>query len=136
MHINKYILLITSVLFLCSCINNTEDLTPDDDIDPEDISYADDIQPIFNQSCGGSGCHVGSAQNNVDLSSYSSTINSVGASYGINIVAPGDPDGSPLVDKIESNPDKGSRMPLTGGFLSANQIATIRAWIEAGAEDN
>lgn len=130
------ILLVSIILLLTNCINNVEDVSTGETIDPDEISYSEDIQPIFNQSCGGSGCHINASTNGVNLSSYSAVMNSVGTDYGTEIVVPGSPDESPLVDKIEPNPDIPPRMPLTGGLLSATEINKIRAWIESGAEDN
>jgi mono/diheme cytochrome c family protein len=49
-------------------------------------------------------------------------------------VAPGDPDNSYLLHKLEGRTDIiGGRMPLRGPFLSDGQIAIIRRWIELGA---
>jgi hypothetical protein len=124
------------LLLFSNCINNVENLRTTDDIDPEDVSYSADIQPIFTSSCGGSGCHVNSSVHGVNVSSYTSTLNSIGSQYGTEIVVPGNPDDSPLVDKIEANPDIGSRMPLTGSNLTPTEIQQIRAWITGGAEDN
>lgn len=94
------------------------------------VDYATDIQPIFNASC--TSCHGG--QSGVTLSSYQATMNSVGSQYGTEIVVPGEPDQSPLVDKIEPNPQFGSRMP-SGGSLSSDQINLIKQWIEEGASE-
>lgn len=49
-------------------------------------------------------------------------------------VAPGDPENSYLIHKLEGRTDIiGVRMPQRGPFLSAGQIAIIRRWIELGA---
>lgn len=136
MRYKLFLVLISGFLFLSNCVNNVENLRTTDDIDPEDVSYADDIQTIFNESCGGAGCHVNSSVNGVNLTSYSSTMNSIGTQYGTEIVVPGNPDDSPLVDKIEANPEIGSRMPLTGSNLSPTEIQQIRAWVTGGAENN
>ena len=129
-------LLLFTTIFGTSCISNVEDISTKPDIDPNDISYSADIQPIFTSTCGGSGCHINSSTNGVNLSSYSSVINSVGAVSGEPIVIPGDPDESILVQKIEPDPPFGSRMPTTGDYLTPTEIAQIRAWIAGGAEDN
>ena len=94
------------------------------------------MQQIFEASCGGGSCHIETSTNGVRLNSYSNVINSQGAQYGELVVQPGDADGSPLVDKIEPNPQFGTRMPQTGDFLSDERIDQIRTWINEGAQDN
>lgn len=136
MNTKHYILMILSCLALQSCISNVEDLSENVDVDPATVSYKSNIQPIFSESCGGSGCHINGSTNGVNLSSYTATMNSVGSIYGERIVIPGDASNSPLVDKIEPNPRRGSRMPQGGPYLTNREIAQIRAWIENGAEDN
>lgn len=133
--LTSFILLILSII-LTNCINNVEDISSPIDTDPEDISYAEDIQPIFNNSCGGSGCHISNSQNGVNLSDYTSVMNSVGSVYGKSIVIPGKANESPLVDKVENNPDFGSRMPLNSSFLTPKEIDEIKTWINAGAGNN
>ena len=53
-------------------------------------------------------------------------------------VAPGDPDASYLVRKLEGGPDiAGTRMPRgTGPFLTSGQMLVIRRWISQGAPNN
>ena len=48
-------------------------------------------------------------------------------------VAPGSPDASYLVQKIEGVAEVGGRMPLNGPPLAAEVIAVIRQWIAEGA---
>ena len=56
---------------------------------------------------------------------------------GLLRVKPGMPDSSYLVWKIEGRSEiAGGRMPLNLAPLSAEEIAVIRSWIEAGAEDD
>lgn len=98
------------------------------------VDYEEEIQPIFNDNC--LGCHGGTGTNGVILSSYSSVMSSVGNQYGTEIVQPGKPDESPIVDKISSeNPEFGDRMPQGGPYLSQNEINLIRTWIEEGANE-
>lgn len=94
------------------------------------VNYEEEIQPIFTANCVS--CHGGTS--GVTLSSYSAVMNSVGTGYETKIVVPGEPDQSPLVDKIEPNPDIGSRMPQ-GNALSDEEINLIRSWIEEGANE-
>lgn len=95
------------------------------------VDYESEIQPIFNENCVT--CHGG--QNGVTLSSFEAVMSSVGDQYGTEIVVPGEPDQSPLVDKIEPNPEFGTRMPQGGPFLSNEEINLIRTWIAEGANE-
>jgi hypothetical protein len=94
------------------------------------VDYQTEIQPIFNSKC--TSCHGG--LNGVTLSSYQSVMNSNGTNYG-QIVVPGDPGGSPLVQKLSPNPPIGDRMPQGGPFLSNEQINLISTWINEGANE-
>ena len=119
-----------------SCTTNTEDLTsgddPGDGENPiENVSYATQVQPIFNASC--TSCHGSSG--GVNLSSFAQLMSSSGNNYGDNIVVAGNADASGLVDKIEPNPQSGSRMPV-GGSLTNEEIEIIRVWINEGAQNN
>jgi hypothetical protein len=48
-------------------------------------------------------------------------------------VAPGDPDNSYIIQKLEGHAAVGAQMPLGGPFLSTDTIAFIRQWITNGA---
>jgi hypothetical protein len=71
--------------------------------------------------------------------SYTSLINvaSSGKRSAVRVI-PGDPEGSYLVQKLQGSPGiVGVRMPQLGPpYLTANQIAIIRRWIELGAANN
>ncbi len=131
----KKTLLLSFILVLgINCVNNVEDQVPE--IPDEPISYASDIQPIFNNTCGGGFCHTnGDNVNGVNLASYQNSITSMGSSYGGLIIIPSNADNSPLVDKLGSNPEFGSRMPLTGS-ISSSDVGKIIAWINQGAQNN
>jgi hypothetical protein len=49
-------------------------------------------------------------------------------------VAPGNPDGSYLIQKLEGHAAVGARMPLGGPYLDSTTIGVIRQWIAAGAQ--
>jgi hypothetical protein len=57
---------------------------------------------------------------------------------GVVRVAPGDPDNSYLIHKLEKRAGMvGLQMPLNGPpYLTAGQIRIIERWIETGAENN
>ena len=52
---------------------------------------------------------------------------------GVLRVAPGRPDDSYIVQKIEGHAAVGARMPYGGPYLDDATIAVIRQWIAAGA---
>lgn len=94
------------------------------------------VQQIFETNCGGGGCHISTRTNGVRLDTYDNVINSSGDQYGELVVQPGDPAGSPLVDKIEPGPDFGVRMPNGRAALTDERINQIKTWIDEGAQDN
>lgn len=104
---------------------NVADAAPD---------YDTEIQPIFDRSCDGASCHIDREASGVELTNYDSVKASVGRLYDTAVVAPGDPDASPLYDKVASeNPENGTRMPLVGDYLPADELDLLREWILAGA---
>lgn len=97
-------------------------------------------QAVFTPIC--SVCHTGPAGSGLpagmDLTSAAASFdNLVGVASvqqpGLSRVAPGDPDNSYLVQKIEGTAAAGERMPLGGPFLDAGTIAAVREWIANGA---
>lgn len=140
----KTSLLVFLLVSLAACssktIDNTmitnPDMSPDPDPDPVEVLYSRDIQPLFNASCGGVGCHVGQATNGVSLGSHAQVMSSIGFQYGTPIVLAGNATGSPIIDKISANPRFGSRMPLGRAPLEAADINRVRVWINNGAPNN
>ena len=130
-------MLMTIATLTVACSTNTENLVNEpeeggENTPPiEQVSYANDVQPIFNGTC--TNCHGGSG--GVNLTSFTALMSSVGNNYGNNVVVAGDADASGLVDKIEPNPQHGNRMP-TNGSLTNTEIQTIRTWINEGALNN
>ena len=78
----------------------------------------------------------------LDLTAGNSYSRLVGVSSverpGVLRVAPGDPDNSYMVHKLEGGPDIiGARMPRgTGPYLTNGQMLVIRRWIAEGAQNN
>lgn len=98
-----------------------------------DPSFADDIMPIFVESCVS--CHGELDENGfpyteagLSLMTYEDLMK--GSEFG-SVVEPGNPDDSYLLEMV-ANGD----MPDEGDPLSVEQIELIRSWIEAGAENN
>lgn len=115
------------------------------DVVVEDPSFSADIQPIFSRRCATGGCHTAaSRQAGLVLAeglAYDAIVNrpSTLSTEGLLLVAPGDAASSWIVRMIGPDPalrDGLARMPLASEPLTANQIATIRNWIDDGAPDN
>ena len=92
------------------------------------MSFANDIQPIFNKSCNSSGCHnAGGKAPNLSISSAYASLNAGG------YLKAGDADNSLLI--LWMNGKKSPVMPL-GAAPDANNTAKIYAWINQGAKNN
>ena len=101
---------------------------------PQDtVSFADDVLPIFRQRCGE--CHGAEDENgevrtevSLNLLEYERVM--AGSEFGT-VVEAGDPANSFLLDMIMDG-----TMPEQGDPVPEEEIAVIRAWIEAGAPNN
>lgn len=101
---------------------------------PAPVSYAADVQPIWNANC--IDCHGGTA--GLELEAPGSRADLVGVAStgwaGVRVAA-GDPAASILYRKISGDSGVGDRMPQ-GGALGNDDIETVRRWIAEGALDN
>ena len=97
--------------------------------------YGKNIQRIFNSSCGSGygNCHITGSMYGVNLANYQNVMASFSSEYGKKVVIPGNPSGSPLIDKVGPNPHYGYRMPYGRAPLSTAQIDTLVQWIKNGA---
>ena len=95
---------------------------------PAAVSYANDVQPIFDQNCVK--CHGGSdgTKGGLSLKNYGDLMN--GGQDG-QVIAPGDAANSMLVQAIAAG-----KMPKRAAKLPQAQIDTIAAWVTAGAQNN
>ncbi|MFY0663256.1 MAG: c-type cytochrome [Natronospirillum sp.] len=96
----------------------------------------DDLQNnLFTPTC--SGCHGATGAAGLSLTAANAYANLVNVASrtngGIMRVAPGDPDNSMLIKKVEGQAGVGSRMPLGRGPLPDETIQQLRDWIAAGA---
>jgi uncharacterized membrane protein len=101
-----------------------------------EVSYAKDVAPIIQEHC--SQCHVagqpGFVVSGLDTTSYEALMR--GTKFGA-VVLPGDPLTSTLVMLIEGRADPSLKMPHGDAKpLSAEDIATVRKWVEQGAKNN
>jgi len=85
------------------------------------VSFARDVRPIFEQRCGS--CHGARRQSGgVALVSYEQAAKAV---------VPGDPNGTDLVNLIQTG-----RMPRNAPSLLPEQVQTIVKWIQDGAQND
>lgn len=132
------------ILILCSagCGNGK---TEADSQPAAGISFARDVQPILDASCVQ--CHMtGAAQSELVLEdglSYAALVGVQSIQAPMKRVSAGDPEASYLYLKLTGAHLKaggqGSGMPMVEGVykpLDARSLATVRSWIESGANNN
>lgn len=112
---------------------------------PQVVSFASQIQPIFNASCQGTQCHdatqPASGLSLTAGTSYSALVGVASTESpctAYKLVAPGQPDQSYLVFKLQGSGacSSGSKMPKAMPALPAAQLQLIRDWIANGAPNN
>lgn len=109
-----------------------------------------DVHPILLANCAISGCHSGSSpQAGFNQDTYAG-VRAGGATFGANVVQPGDSSssssnnavGSGIMKMIRNvnNPFGNFRMPLTGPYsasgLPDSLIVKVGKWIHQGARNN
>lgn len=150
-------LILSPATFACLCaalllFTACDSTDPDADQEPQDPPVPAVIDPtlssiqanIFTPTCATSQCHDSTnPARNLDLSSGQAFGELVNVASTDNpdlfLVAPGQPDSSYLVWKIEGNANiEGQRMPRGTGAspLSTTNINVIRTWISDGALNN
>ena len=139
METNKKIilqLLIVLSIFLYSCEGEEGPFVTE--IDTIQVSFTEDIQPIFTNNC--IQCHDQNHPTGLDLregNSYNLLVNVSSTNYAPNLrIAPLSLENSVLWHKITGDGVYGSQMPLIGGPLSNFDIVKIESWIELGALNN
>lgn len=107
------------------------------DSDPEvDVSFELDVQPLTFRSPGGCGCHATGSTSGFNLGSYVN-LRRGGVTSGTDIVVPGAPCDSVLVQKLGPTPPFGSRMPNNGPpYFTEAELTLVKDWIAEGARDN
>ena len=100
--------------------------------DPEPVttpvSYASEIQPIFNASCNMASCHDGTHEPNLLAgSSYSSVLGFINTA---------NPEASELYRRITLPDSDPEFMPEGEPALSSEEINKILSWITQGAQNN
>jgi len=144
-----HVLVAVAALLAAACDEKLSDLTgPTPNLEPTFSSIAQNIFQATDSS-GRVGCTQCHTTTGGRIPPMGLSLDP-GAAYGnlVNVasrekpnllrVAPGDPENSYLVHKLEGRADiVGMRMPRTAGpFLTEGQILVIRRWIELGAPNN
>ncbi|TWU06654.1 Planctomycete cytochrome C [Symmachiella macrocystis] len=93
------------------------------------IDFARDVRPIFAEHC--MACH-GEKVQEAEFSVDTKQLFLRGGDSG-KVIEPGNSDDSLLLARIIGD-EQGDRMPLDADRLTAAQVATIRAWIDQGAD--
>lgn len=125
-----------ALLSLAGCSDDGADpAVPDPE--PTVVSFAADIQPIFDANC--LDCHGAAANGGLDLRAAAtpgSLVNVASVGYAGTRVVPGDPHTSVLYLKVEGDASTGARMPFGRAALAPALRLLIHDWIEQGALDN
>jgi hypothetical protein len=111
----------------------------DEDSDPgSDVSYAQ-VHAVFDEYCFG--CHtpdgrspIGIEVGGLDLSTYD-LLRAGGVVSRGDVVVPGRPCESVLIQKIRPSPPFGARMPLNGPpFVTEDELQLLADWVAEGAQ--
>lgn len=101
----------------------------------QSVSFKGDVKPILQQRCGA--CHdpggEGAEKSGLLLDSYYSVMK--GTRFGP-VVVPGSSIDSTLWRLVAGKADPTLKMPHGQAPLTEDQINTIAAWIDQGAEEN
>jgi hypothetical protein len=123
-----------------ACDEKLSDLTgPTPNLKPTLTSIQSEV---LSQKCIGCHTNVGrTPPQGLNLTEGNAYANLVGISSrekaGVMRVAPGDPENSYLIHKLEGRGGiSGVRMPFNGTALTDGQILVIKRWIELGAPNN
>jgi hypothetical protein len=142
------VLVISGAIAMAGCDEKLSDITgPTPTLTPTFSSIQQNIfeAPDSSGRVACIGCHnaVGSRfSGGLDLShavAYANLVNVASREKpGVLRVAPGDPENSYLIHKVEGRPGiVGLRMPFSGApFLTDGQILVMKRWIEEGAKND
>ena len=100
-------------------------------IPSSNVSYSKYIQPVLTVKC--INCHgVSETDGGVNLTSWANT------TLNYNVVSPGYPDNSSLVNVIEGSAGFPPMPPLGSPYasLNTNQVNGVKTWIKEGAKNN
>ena len=143
MRIVRFHLLAFVASFVLACSSSSES-PPTTTKDAGGPSFTKDVMPAFETSCTQTACH-GSKESNLNIYippdpavAYPELLKT-SPTTGMKFIAPGDPDHSYVVIKIEGKQTMGTAMPPPDTGLppiSSTALASLRAWITAGAKND
>ncbi len=90
----------------------------------EGVSFVKQVLPVLNTRCGN--CHIRNARGMFSMATYESLMKGPPAGK---VVFPGNLKGSDLIVKVE---DK--EMPPSGAGIPAEELDTLKKWVEQGAK--
>jgi mono/diheme cytochrome c family protein len=126
--------LIPALLLGAGCSDDGDDPTNPGDGGADPVSFAADVQPIFDNNCVG--CHGDGGAAGLDLRQGVSHANLVGvaaqASSGDRVVS-GDAANSVLYKRLIGD---GVGLMPPGSSLGTSTIELVERWIDEGAADN
>lgn len=94
------------------------------------LRYTIDVQAIFSSRCALSGCRSDDSRSGgLSLASFEGVAS--GGSFSGDVVLPGRPDQSRLIQRVESS-EPSFRMPRGGPEISTPEKETLRSWVLSG----
>jgi WD40 repeat protein len=94
------------------------------------VSFREQVAPILVRKC--LGCHnQKKAESGLDMTTFS-LLRKGGTGAGTDIIEPGDPEASVLIESVRSGAEP--RMPYKLPPLSDAQVQTLESWIKQGAK--
>lgn len=126
-----YTLIVMSILILAGCYKATTLYPNPDDVSlvNKEVSFINDIIPVFSQTCSISGCHI-SGGTNPDLTAAKAYNSLTNGGY-INVA---DPKNSKLFLRLSGK--IAPAMPLNGTRNPSNINALVLTWITQQAKNN
>lgn len=88
------------------------------------VSFVKQVLPVLNARCGG--CHIRNTRGMFSMATYESLMKGPPAGR---VIFPGDLKGSVLIEKVE-----GKEMPPNGAGIPAEELDTLKKWVEQGAK--
>lgn len=136
-------MLASGIVAACGGGNGSGDQPPPEPPPPSQFgpNFSEIQAELFTPTCAVSGCHTGAAAPQGlrldEANSYGLLVDVESTEVpSILRVAPGDPDNSYLIQKLEGTAEVGEQMPLGGPALEQASIDVIRQWITDGAIDD